>query len=49
MHQNSLDGSYSLPYDEQAYEDPGYVEKSIYAWFEKKKFRMIKKNNLWYV
>ncbi|XP_065899943.1 uncharacterized protein [Dysidea avara] len=46
VYQNSSDGSDSLPDDEQRYEDPGHVEKNIYAWFEKKKFRKINKNNV---
>ena len=49
MYQNSLDGSYTLPDDEQVYEDPGHLEKNIYAWFEEKKFRMIRKNNIRYI
>jgi len=49
MYQNSLDDSYTLPDHEQVYEDPGHVEKNIYAWFEKKKLRMIRKNNIRYV
>ena len=36
----------TLPLDEQIYEDPGHVEGKIYAWFEKKKFRKISRNNI---
>ena len=52
MYRNSLDGSIlgdSLPDDDVIYEDPGYVEENIYAWFEEKKFRKIKKTNVGYV
>ena len=39
----------ALPIDEQIYEDPGYKEEKIYAWFEAKKFRRIRGNDIKYV
>lgn len=48
---DSLEGSMvseGLP-DEQIYEDPGHKEEEIYLWFEEKKFRKIKANDLKYV
>ena len=39
----------ALPLDEQIYEDPGHKEEKIYAWFEKKKFRKIRGNDIKYV
>ena len=38
-----------LPDDEPIYEDPGHKKEKIYAWFEKKKFRKIGKNDITYV
>ena len=32
--------------DEEIYSDPGYSEADIYACFEKKKFRMVKRNDI---
>ena len=46
---NNLDGSDNLPDDEQIYVDPGHIEKNIYMWFEKKKYRKIKINSVRYV
>jgi len=43
---NNLDGGDNLPDDEQIYVDPGHVEKNIHMWFEKKKFKIIKKCNV---
>ena len=39
----------ALPLDEQIYEDPGHKEEKIYAWFEKKKFRKLTRNDIKYV
>ena len=39
----------ALPFDEQIYEDPGHKEEKIYAWFEKKKVRKIRGNDIKYV
>ena len=39
----------ALPIDEQIYEDPGFKEKKIYVWFEAKKFRKIRGNDIKYV
>ena len=39
----------ALPDNEQIYEDPGYKQEKIYAWFEKMKFRMLKRNDVRYV
>ena len=36
----------ALPEGEKIYEDPGHVEEHIYAWFEQRKFRMLKKANI---
>ena len=44
-HKNKLD---DLPDNEQVYVDPGHVEKNIYTWFEKKKFRKIEKSHVRY-
>ncbi|XP_065899877.1 uncharacterized protein [Dysidea avara] len=35
-----------LPDDEKIYEDPGYLEEAIYTWFEQKKLRKIKNDNI---
>ena len=32
--------------EEEIYSDPGHSEADIYACFEKKKFRMIKRNDV---
>ena len=32
--------------EEEIYSDPGYSKEDIYACFEKKKFRMIKRNDV---
>ena len=32
--------------EEEIYSDPGYSEADIYACFEKKKFHMIKRNDV---
>ena len=39
----------SLPNGEQVYEDPGYIAENIYAWFEEKKFRKLKKDEIRFV
>jgi len=36
----------ALSDDEQIYEDPGHNKEEIYAWFEEKRFRKIKGNNI---
>jgi len=36
----------ALSDDEQIYEDPGHKKEKIYAWFEEKRFRKIKGNNI---
>ena len=41
--------SETLPDNEQIYQDPGYNEEEIYSWFEKKKFRKIKRSDIKYV
>ena len=33
----------------QIYEDPGHNKEKIYAWFEKKKFRILDRNDIKYV
>ena len=33
--------------EEEIYADPGHSEADIYACFEKKKFRMIRRNDVW--
>ena len=38
-----------LPPNEQIYEDPGHKKEKIYAWFEKKKFRILDRNDIKYV
>ena len=38
-----------LPPNEQLYEDPGHKKEKIYAWFEKKKFRILDRNDIKYV
>ena len=38
-----------LPFKEPIYEDPGHEKEKIYAWFEKKKFRKLERNNITYV
>ena len=35
--------------EEEIYSDPGHSKEDIYACFEKKKFRMIKRNDVRYV
>ena len=39
----------ALPEGEKIYEDPGHVEEHIYAWFEERKFRKLKKDNIRFV
>ena len=39
----------TLPDSEQIYQDPGYNKEEIYSWFEKKKFRKIKRSDIKYV
>ena len=41
--------SEALADNEEIYEDPGHKKEKIYAWFEKKKFRKIKMNDIEYV
>ena len=41
--------SETFPDNEQIYQDPGYNEEEIYSWFEKKKFRKIKRSDIKYV
>ena len=36
----------AVPEGEKIYEDPGHVEEHIYAWFEERKFRKLKKNDI---
>ncbi|XP_065891792.1 uncharacterized protein [Dysidea avara] len=36
----------ALPEGEKIYEDPGHIEEHIYAWFEERKFRKLKKDNI---
>ena len=36
----------TLPDDEHIYEDPGHKKEKIYAWFEKKKYRIIEGNDI---
>jgi len=36
----------ALSDDEQIYKDPGHKKEKIYAWFEEKRFRKIKGNNI---
>ena len=38
----------TLSCNEQIYEDPGHKREVIYSWFEKMKFRMIKKEDIRY-
>ena len=38
-----------LPFNEPLYEDPGHKEEKIYAWFEKRKFRKLKRKDITYV
>ena len=35
-----------LPGNEPVYEDPGHNKEKIYAWFEKKKFRVLQRNDI---
>ena len=35
--------------NEQIYEDPGHKKEAIYSWFEKKKFRRVKKEDIRYI
>ena len=36
----------ALPDNEAIYEDPGHNKEKIYAWFEKKKFRVLQRNDI---
>jgi len=38
-----------LPNGEQIYEDPGHITEHIYAWFEEKKFRKLKNDEIRFV
>ena len=46
---SNLEYAEPLPFNEPIYEDPGHEKEKIYAWFEKKKFRKIERNNIMYV
>ena len=35
-----------LPGNEPVYEDPGHNKEKIYAWFEKKKFQVLERNDI---
>ena len=41
--------SNALSSNDQIYEDPGHNKEVIYSWFEKKKFRKIRKEDIRYV
>ena len=47
-YENNLAVSDRVSNNEQIYEDPGHKKEVIYSWFEKKKFRKIKKEDIRY-
>ena len=46
---DNLEYAEPLPFNEPLYEDPGHKTQKIYAWFEKKKFRKLERNDIQYV
>ena len=43
---NTLAVSNALSSNEQIYQDPGHKKEIIYSWFEKKKFRKIRQEDI---
>ena len=48
VYENSMKANDVLSKNDQVYEDPGHKKEVIYSWFEKKKFRKIRKENIRY-
>ena len=48
VYENSVAKNYALSKNDQVYEDPGHKKEIIYSWFEKKKFRKIRKEDIRY-
>ena len=48
VYENSMTENDVLSKNDQIYEDPGHKKEAIYSWFEKKKFRKIRKEDVRY-